>query len=490
MILMYHKVHPESPTLWWVTVDAFYRQLHALRNRRVVYLDDYDPADPNQVVISFDGIYRNVLEYAAPLLNKFAYPFELFVTSDYIGHGNDFDGGEPSAEFASLDELSALVRMGGRLQWHSRSHCNLKDIQDSDTIEAELTVPDELKSLDPHGFQWFAYPHGDFNDAVLAATRQRFRGGVSCIQGNEHDHHCLNRVTATNTTRLRQSRISVVIASYNYGRFLVEAIESVLRQTIPADEILISDDCSGDETWEIARDYEARYPALIRTNRNERNLGIVAHFNKAVRLTTGEYVCILGADNRFRSDFLEATTALLDTDERTAIAYTDFALFGSRATVVAAELGKTWPVRCIADHFHVVSFPDFTPAAREIMAYRNFMHGSSLFRREAFEAVGGYQEMPRLPEDYALFRRILDAGWNAGHIAQPLLEYRQHSRDQANIQATSAALLHHYRKRHEQDQRVIAELQSCIAQTRRSFAWKLAMPVRVAENLLRRWLKE
>ena len=91
MILMYHKIYPDSPTMWWVDVDNFYRQMCELKCRKVVSLDDYDPADPDHVVITFDGVYKNVLTFAAPILKDFGYPFELFVTSDYIGKDNSFD---------------------------------------------------------------------------------------------------------------------------------------------------------------------------------------------------------------------------------------------------------------------------------------------------------------------------------------------------------------------------------------------------------------
>lgn len=485
MILMYHKVSLEAPTVWWVEVDDFYRQLHALKNRKVVYLDDYDPGDPDQVVITFDGVYRNVLQYAAPLLKKYGYPFELFVTSDYIGGNNEFDSVEPLAEFSGMEDLASLTRMGGRLQWHSRSHTNLKEVRDPDIIARELDIPAELRKLDHGGFGWFAYPHGEFNEDVLAATRTRFRGAVSCIQGNDRDRHMLNRVTATNELNFNKIRTSVIIASYNYGAFLVEAIESVLRQTLPADEILISDDCSDDETWEIAMYYQAKFPDRIRVNRNENNLGIVDHFNKAVRLTTGGYVCILGADNRYRSDFLERTTALLDADERVAVAYTDFALFGPRAEIVAMDF--KCPVRKIADTFYVVAFPDYDEISSKLLKKINFIHGSSIFRRKAFDAVNGYQNAFPMPEDYGLFRRMISSGWSAAHSAFPLLEYRQHSRGQANSIAVSAALLHNYRQRCISMRLELDELQGCMDRTRRSLAWKFAMPVRVLENLARKW---
>src|SRR5690606_34614224 len=103
----------------------------------------------------------------------------------------------------------------------------------------------------------------------------------------------------------RENKIACIIASYNYGPFLIEAIESVLRQTILPNEILITDDCSDDETQEIGESYARNYPSLISYNRNSENLGVVDHFNKAVNLTSAEYVFFLGADNRILSNYIE-----------------------------------------------------------------------------------------------------------------------------------------------------------------------------------------
>lgn len=498
MILMYHKVAPENLSPWWVDVDHFYRQLHALRWRKVVYLDDYDPADPAQVAISFDGVYRNVWLFAAPLLKEFGYPFELFVTSDYIGGDNVFDTPEPWAEFASTEELALLVKAGGRLQWHTRSHPNMKDIVDQALIGHELDVPEQLRNIDPDGFKWFAYPHGGYNDALLGAVKTRFRGALSCHQGNAEDPYRLNRLTVLNDTVFRKHTVSVIVASYNYGGFLIEALESVLRQTILPDEILISDDASTDNTWEIAQEYQRRHPELVRLNHNETNLGIVSHFNKAVSLTKGDYVCILGADNRLRSDYLEWTTAALDADDEAAIAYTDFALFGSRAALVAKTLEQFYPTSEIAGEFVVVRFPDFSAEARKRLLDKtnNFIHGSSLFRRKAYEEAGGYMENSGIAEDFNLFSRMVSNGWSAVRCAEPLLEYRQHSRDQANVRLSSEIELQFYKDYYHASQANIQALQDEIGRlndyisgVRRSWAWKFAMPVRVAEKLLKRWLK-
>ena len=62
---------------------------------------------------------------------------------------------------------------------------------------------------------------------------------------------------------------------------------------------------------------------------------------------------------------------------------------------------------------------------------RNIIHGSSMFRREAYELVGGY-EKTNLPEDYNLFQRILKNGFIAKKAVNTNLEYRQHSPNQVN----------------------------------------------------------
>ena len=68
---MYHKVYLETPTVWWITVDNFYRQMLEIADREVVYLSEYNKNNPNQVVITFDGIYENVLKYERHLTALF-----------------------------------------------------------------------------------------------------------------------------------------------------------------------------------------------------------------------------------------------------------------------------------------------------------------------------------------------------------------------------------------------------------------------------------
>lgn len=471
MILMYHKVDLVAHTEWWVTVDSFFRQMWELQQYKVVYLSNYDPKDDSHVVISFDGVYSNILKFAAPIMHHFGYPFELFVVGDTIGVLDYDDNGEPCSPFCDLNELNKLIEMGGRLQWHSRSHPNFIDICDDIIIQNELKIPGVLRELDPNGFSWFAYPYGNYTDLAIHHVSAIFAGAVSCTQGSDEDRYRLRRITANESIKFKNKHISCVIACYNYGEFLVDAVESVLRQSILPDEILISDDCSSDSTKEIAADYVKRYPKLIRYNRNEINLGIVEHFNKAVRLTSGEIVFILGADNKIPSNYIEECAAILlqSVSKGIGIVYTDFELFGNRAKLIYESYPKSQQGGS-HDGFYRVVFPKSSDCAKEAAVRSNFIHGSSMYLRAAFEAVGGYIAKTDRPEDYDLFFRMLEIGYKAVKCEKTWLEYRQHSKEQANVKFISALTLLHYI---EKSRRLEAELRL----VERSFWRKALFPV-------------
>ncbi|MEH2183077.1 glycosyltransferase [Nostoc sp.] len=266
-------------------------------------------------------------------------------------------------------------------------------------------------------------------------------------QDNNNNFSFLNSASITNEIKLTTGTIAVIISAYNQESFIIEAIESVLRQIRLPDEILISDDASDDNTYEIADFYRVQYPHLIKINRNVENLGIVKNFNKAVSLTNSEYISILNADDRYRSDFIEKTSLVLDQYPDVGIAYSDFALFGTRAktTYNSSSLDRRGLIK--ANKFFIINFPDFNEKTKEeLLTKGNFIHGASLFRRQAFEEVEGYIYQETIPEDYYLFSQMVRHGWSARRVPLPLLEYRQYSKSQTNTRLATFAQLQFYKR--------------------------------------------
>jgi glycosyltransferase involved in cell wall biosynthesis len=466
MILLYHKVAPEVHNKWWVSCNDFYRQMCEISHLEVVTLDEYEPTNPHQVVITFDGVYQNVLKYAAPILEKFSHPYELFLTSDYIGKDNSFDSGEDvSAVFTTKAELKQLVEMGGRLQWHTRSHPKLDAIP-TDQLQTELTIPKNIKQLDPNGFTWVAYPHGSFSDEVLAAVEDQYQGGLSVVQGNDHNIYKLNRKTVMSSDSFKKASIGVIIPCYNYGHFLTDAVESVLRQTRPVDKILISDDASTDDTQAVAEMFVAEHPDLIEYRRNEENLGMVPRFVLTVAEMDTDYICLLGADNRFRSDYIETTAAVLDANSQVGVAYTDFVFFGPEAYEHFQYVPESRRGDIINEELYEVRFPEFKDETLKSLKKANFIHGSSLYRKHIFEEIGGYKDLTEVAEDHNFFYRMIKAGWNAKRVPEILLEYRQHSPTQTNTMKQVESQLSFYKRRN-------IALQKELNQIYNSKFWKL-----------------
>ena len=119
-------------------------------------------------------------------------------------------------------------------------------------------------------------------------------------------------------------QVSVVITSYNQQDYLREAIESAIDQTVGAFEIIVADDHSTkDGSIEIIRQYEAKYPGLVRGLFQEKNVGIPKNRNSALRMVRGDYVAILDGDDRLLPKFIERHGAALTADARAHVSYSN-----------------------------------------------------------------------------------------------------------------------------------------------------------------------
>lgn len=186
-------------------------------------------------------------------------------------------------------------------------------------------------------------------------------------------------------------KISVYIPAYNAEEFLSRAIEGVLAQTRPVDEILVIDDGSRDATAGIA----ARYPAVTLV-RHERNLGLSAARNTAFRAARNELVASLDADC---------------VPERTWLAALVSHLKDSRVVGVGGRLIES--VRStVADRWRCAHLRQ--ERGESLLLNTNFLFGcNNIYRKSAVIAVGGYNEALRTnAEDADISRRLHVQGWN------------------------------------------------------------------------------
>ncbi|MBO5691583.1 MAG: glycosyltransferase family 2 protein [Spirochaetaceae bacterium] len=101
-----------------------------------------------------------------------------------------------------------------------------------------------------------------------------------------------------------QPPISIITPNYNCGRFIAQTIESVRTQTYTNWEMLIVDDCSTDDSYQIALEYAQKDPR-IKVFQNEKNSGAAISRNKAIELSQGEYLAFLDSDDLWLPEKLE-----------------------------------------------------------------------------------------------------------------------------------------------------------------------------------------
>jgi glycosyltransferase involved in cell wall biosynthesis len=98
-------------------------------------------------------------------------------------------------------------------------------------------------------------------------------------------------------------KVSIAIICFNYGRFLPECLDSCLGQTVPADQIVVVNDGSTDDTAQVLDGYAARFAQILPVH--QRNGGICAATNAALGACTGEVVLLLDADDAMAPERIE-----------------------------------------------------------------------------------------------------------------------------------------------------------------------------------------
>ncbi len=96
----------------------------------------------------------------------------------------------------------------------------------------------------------------------------------------------------------RQAKISVIVLTYNHEKYIKRALDSILNQkTDYSYEILIGDDCSTDNSWNILKEYKKKYPDIIRIFQTKKNMGATRNLYHLLKKASGEYIAQLETDD-------------------------------------------------------------------------------------------------------------------------------------------------------------------------------------------------
>lgn len=121
----------------------------------------------------------------------------------------------------------------------------------------------------------------------------------------------------------RKLHVSVPLCTYNGTAFIVEQLESILRQSRPADEIIVCDDGSTDNTLPMVKELAEQYPTPVRIIRNPENLGATKNHEKAILECTGDIIIPSDFDDCWLPDRVSTTLAFFERDPSAVLFYCD-----------------------------------------------------------------------------------------------------------------------------------------------------------------------
>jgi len=195
------------------------------------------------------------------------------------------------------------------------------------------------------------------------------------------------------------AKVSVIIPCYNQGIYISEAISSVLSQTYQDVEIIVVNDGSTDvQTNQILAALQNE-KITIKTTANH---GLAAARNNGISASSGKYILPLDADDRIAPEYIEQGVKLLDAESDLGIVYCRAKLFG--------EIDCEWTL---------------PPYSLEAMLKDNVIFCSALYRRSAWDEIGGYDTgMIYGWEDYDFWLSIIERGGNVRQLEGHHFFYR------------------------------------------------------------------
>ncbi|TXC88843.1 glycosyltransferase family 2 protein [Paraburkholderia azotifigens] len=125
--------------------------------------------------------------------------------------------------------------------------------------------------------------------------------------------------------------ISVCIATYNGEKYIREQLDSILAQLGPDDEVIVCDDRSSDRTLELIEDYR---DSRIHVHRNEKNLGHVRNFEKAISLSRGDYIFLSDQDDVWLPGRVQEMLGHMQRDASVALVASNFDLINDEGVEV------------------------------------------------------------------------------------------------------------------------------------------------------------
>ena len=176
--------------------------------------------------------------------------------------------------------------------------------------------------------------------------------------------------------------VTIGIPTYNSEKYIRNCLESILRQTYPNFEIIVSDNGSTDNTEEIVLSFK---DPRIKFHRNERNLFCYGNYNVIIGLAKGKFLAIYHSDDVYEPDIVEEQINFLQTHKNVMVVFTEAHLINSRGKIIGS-----WD---FPEELSGIDVLNFKTALNNFLKFGDFLIcPSAMFVKDIFKEVGCFKE--------------------------------------------------------------------------------------------------
>ncbi len=223
---------------------------------------------------------------------------------------------------------------------------------------------------------------------------------------------------------------SIIVITYNSAKFVLEALESAKAQTYQNLELIISDDCSSDDTVQICKKWiEKNKGRFVRTEliTVEKNTGTSANFNRGLKAAKGEWIKSVAGDDALMSDCIDINLKYIKTDQNIKIVQSECKIYQDNFEE-KCSIGRT---NCN----NICFFKEGITSEEQyqLLLKKNRVIGPAVFiKKSVLEEVGGYDEDFKLIDDFPMWI-ILTKNKNKIHFLDEItVKYRKSSNSVIN----------------------------------------------------------
>lgn len=215
-------------------------------------------------------------------------------------------------------------------------------------------------------------------------------------------------------------KVSVLMSAYNHTKFIKESIESILNQTYQDFELLIIDDNSTDNTFEIISAFSS---PKIWCSKNQQNVGMVLNTNRLISMAKGEYIAIINSDDSWHYQKLEKQLQFLKQSQQLAGCFTLANTINEKSNIISLKKETFLYQNYSKEQFLAYFFHQ---------QKHHFCYPSVLIKKEVLERVGLFNPALILLLDFDMWVRILLAGFELKILPEKLTNFRVLN-DNANL---------------------------------------------------------